>query len=64
MKVNINKGKTKKTYNLITSWDDVTLEKWQKLLSIKGKNTKKISPTLKAVNRRGGIVSIPSLPIG
>lgn len=41
MKVNINKGKTKKTYNLITSWDDVTLEKWQKLLSIKGKNTKK-----------------------
>ena len=30
----------------------------------KGKNAKKMRPTLNAVNRRGGMVLIPNLPTG
>lgn len=32
MQVKIKKGGKQKTYNLINSWDDVTLEKWAKLM--------------------------------
>ena len=30
----------------------------------KGKNAKKIKPTLNAVNKRGGIVLMPNFPTG
>jgi len=33
MKVNIKKGKKTKSYNIIKSWSDVTLEKWLKLIN-------------------------------
>ena len=37
MQVNIKKDGKKNTYNLINSWDDVTLEKWAKLIDINNK---------------------------
>ena len=33
MKVKIKKKGKKKSYNLITSWGDVTLEKWIKIIA-------------------------------
>ena len=33
MKVKINKEGKEKNYNLIKSWNDVTLDKWVKLIS-------------------------------
>jgi len=38
MQVKINKEGKQKTYNLINSWDDVTLEKWAKLINNKNKS--------------------------
>ena len=36
MKLKVKKKGRKKTFNLITSWEDVTLEKWLKLISLEG----------------------------
>ena len=41
MQVKIKKGGKQKTYNLINSWDDVTLEKWAKLINNKNKSKSK-----------------------
>ena len=38
MQVNISKDGKKKSYNLINSWDDVTLEKWAKLITMDNKS--------------------------
>ena len=50
MKVKIKKeGKTKE-YNLINSWEDVTLEKWVKLSSEKESTTKEAEETIAALS--------------
>lgn len=41
MQVNIKKDGSKKSYNVISSWDDVTLEKWSKLITNKNKSKSK-----------------------
>tara|TARA_R110000751_G_scaffold110422_1_gene207991 strand:+ start:161 stop:805 length:645 start_codon:yes stop_codon:yes gene_type:complete len=41
MQVNIKKEGKKKSYNVISSWDDVTLEKWAKLINNKNKSKSK-----------------------
>ena len=41
MQVNIKKDGKRNTYNLIKSWDDVTLEKWAKLIDSKSKSKTK-----------------------
>ena len=41
MQVNIKKDGKKNTYNLINSWDDVTLEKWAKLIDGNNKSKPK-----------------------
>jgi len=41
MQVNIKKDGKKNTYNLINSWDDVTLDKWAKLIDSKSKSKTK-----------------------
>ena len=41
MQVKIKKEGKQKTYNLINSWNDVTLEKWAKLISYKNKSKSK-----------------------
>lgn len=43
MKVNIKKDGKQNTYNLINSWDDVTLDKWAKLIDSKSKSKTKES---------------------
>ena len=50
MKVKIKKeGKTKE-YNLINSWEDVTLEKWVKLSSKERSTTKEAEETIAALS--------------
>jgi|TARA_R110000737_G_scaffold74211_1_gene103251 hypothetical protein len=47
MKVNIKKEGKKKTYNLINSWSDVTLEKWILLIDLEaGSKTKEAEETI------------------
>ena len=47
MKVKIKKEGKEKTYNLINSWSDVTLEKWMELIDIEtGSKTKEAEETL------------------
>ena len=41
MQVNIKKDGKKNTYNLINSWEDVTLEKWAKLIDSNNKSKTK-----------------------
>ena len=41
MQVNISKDGKKKSYNLINSWNDVTLEKWAKLITMDSKSKSK-----------------------
>ena len=41
MQVNIKKDGKQNTYNLINSWDDVTLDKWAKLIDSKSKSKTK-----------------------
>ena len=41
MQVNIKKDGKKNTYNLINSWEDVTLDKWAKLIDSKSKSKTK-----------------------
>ena len=43
MQVKIKKEGKQKTYNLINSWNDVTLEKWAKLISYKNKSKSKVA---------------------
>ena len=51
MKVKINKKGKKKEYKLISSWTEVTLEKWLKLVSFKtGTNTKEARETIAALS--------------
>ena len=50
MKVTVNKKGKKKIYNLITSWDDVTLEKWQKIVGAEGGRVKEDIEMIKALS--------------
>ena len=51
MKVNIKKKGKKKEYKLISSWTEVTLEKWLKLVSFKtGTKTKEARETIAALS--------------
>ena len=51
MQVNIKKNGKKKRYNVISSWDDVTLEKWAKLINNKNKSkSKDAKNTIKALS--------------
>ncbi len=51
MKVKVKKEGKEKTYNVVDSWDEVTLEKWQQLVSGKGKTkTKEAKETIKALS--------------
>ena len=47
MQVNIKKDGKKNTYNLIKSWEDVTLEKWAKLID--GNNKSKTKEALDTI---------------
>tara|TARA_R110002020_G_scaffold414369_1_gene623861 strand:- start:340 stop:1011 length:672 start_codon:yes stop_codon:yes gene_type:complete len=51
MKVKIKKDGKQKTYNLINSWSDVTLEKWLQLIDIEtGSKTKEAEETIAALS--------------
>ena len=51
MKVKIKKKGKKKNYNLITSWADVTLDKWIKLIEAQtGTKTKEARETIAAMS--------------
>ena len=51
MKVKIKKKGKKKSYNLITSWADVTLEKWIKIIAAQtGTKTKEARETIAAMS--------------
>ncbi len=51
MKVKIKKGGKEKTYNLIDSWSDVTLEKWMQVIDIEtGSKTKEAEETITALS--------------
>ena len=51
MKINIKKNNKTKTFNLIKSWDDVTLEKWIELIKLEESgNTKEALETIKALS--------------
>jgi len=51
MKVKIKKEGKQKTYNLIDSWSDVTLEKWLKVIDIEtGSKTKEAEETIAALS--------------
>jgi hypothetical protein len=51
MKVKIKKKGKKKNYNLITSWADVTLEKWIKIIAAQtGTKTKEARETIAALS--------------
>ena len=51
MKVNITQDGKKKEFNIISNWEDVTLEKWAELIAanknIKGKKAKEAINTIK-----------------
>ena len=50
MKVKVKKEGKEKTYNVVDSWEEVTLEKWQQLVSGKGKTkTEEAKETIKAL---------------
>ena len=51
MKVKIKKEGKQKTYNLIDSWSDVTLEKWMQVIEIEtGSKTKEAEETIAALS--------------
>ena len=51
MKVKIKKQGKQKTYNLIDSWSDVTLEKWLKVIDVEtGSKTKEAEETIAALS--------------
>ena len=50
MKVKVKKEGKEKTYNVVDSWEEVTLEKWQQLVSGKVKTkTAEAKETIKAL---------------
>jgi len=51
MKVKIKKEGKKKTYNIVNSWDEVTIEKWQQIVLGKKKSkTAEAKETIKALS--------------
>tara|TARA_R110000751_G_scaffold34476_1_gene85336 strand:- start:295 stop:939 length:645 start_codon:yes stop_codon:yes gene_type:complete len=51
MKVKIKKDGKKETYNLIESWSDVTLDRWQKLMNAdEGSKSKEAEQTITAMS--------------
>ena len=50
MKVTIKKGEKKNVFNVIDSWEDVTLETWQKILKAKGSRVQEDIQMLKALS--------------
>jgi len=54
MKIKVEKKGKKKTYNLIKSWEDVTLEKWVKLITFE-----KLSSTQEAMEVLGVLTDMP-----
>jgi hypothetical protein len=51
MKVKIKKSGSSKTYNLIDSWSDVTLEKWMQVIDVEtGSKTKQAEETIAALS--------------
>ncbi len=54
MKIKVEKEGKKKTYNLIKSWEDVTLEKWVKLITFE-----KLSNTQEAMEVLGVLTDMP-----
>jgi len=51
MKVKVKKEGKEKTYNIVDSWNDVTLEKWQQLVLGKRKSkTEEAKETIKALS--------------
>ena len=51
MKINIKKNNKTKTFNLIKSWDDVTLDRWIELIKLEESgNTKEALETIKALS--------------
>jgi hypothetical protein len=54
MKVKVEKDGKKKTYNLINSWNDVTLEKWLQLIALEG-----LSPSQEAIESIYALSNIP-----
>tara|TARA_R100000734_G_C3312812_1_gene103947 strand:+ start:137 stop:778 length:642 start_codon:yes stop_codon:yes gene_type:complete len=54
MKVKIEKDGKKKTYNLINTWSDVTLEKWLQLIALEG-----LSPSQEAIESIYALSNIP-----
>ena len=54
MKIKVEKEGKKKTYNLIKSWEDVTLEKWVKLITFE-----KLSSTQEAMEVLGVLTDMP-----
>ena len=54
MKVKVEKDGKKETYNLINSWNDVTLEKWLQLIALEG-----LSPSQEAIESIYALSNIP-----
>ena len=51
MKINVRKKGKVKTFNLIKSWSDVTVEKWVKLVNLhKGSRSKEALETISALS--------------
>lgn len=50
MKVKIKKGKETKSYNIVDSWADVTLEKWQRLVIGKKSKSEEAIETINALS--------------
>jgi hypothetical protein len=54
MKINVKKEGKKKSYNLINSWDDVTLEKWLQLIELEN-----LSPSQEAIESIAVLSNMP-----
>ena len=54
MKINVKKEGKKKSYNLINSWDDVTLEKWLQLIELEN-----LSPSQEAIESIALLSNMP-----
>lgn len=50
MKVKIKKNKETKTFNIVDSWSDVTLEKWQRLVTGKKSKSEEAVATINALS--------------
>ena len=54
MKINVNKDGKKKSYTLINSWQDVTLDKWLKLIELQD-----LTPTQEAIESIALLSTMP-----